>query len=110
MNLESKQQPLGNGDYTFMSDASKGQLCKVVVNDSRYKKTSDYYFHNDQLVYMESPSGKHYFRDNDFTAGTLNWKDDNDLGLLKREKQIATAYRFLIMHKKSKETKANIEP
>jgi uncharacterized protein YukJ len=107
MNLESKLKPFGNGSYTLKSDASKGQLRKVIVNDSRNKKSNNYYFHNDQLIFTDAPNGMYYFRDEDFTALTSNWRDENDLGLLKREKQIATAYRFLIMHKKSKGTKSN---
>jgi hypothetical protein len=110
MTLESNQKPFGNGNYALMSDASKGQLRKVVVNDSRNTKSNKYYFHNDQLIFTDAPHGRYYFRDEDFTALTSTWKDENDLGLLKREKQIATAYRFLIMHKKSKESKSNMNP
>lgn len=92
----------GNITYTFKSDSIQRRLRKVIVKDDNYKQTTDYYFNNDQLIYIRSRFGIRWFRDSDFSVGTI-WRDENDLDLLKREREIATAYRLLNMYKKMRE-------
>ncbi len=99
-NLKTRYEISGKLTYKFMDDSLSRQLRKVVVTDDNYKQEMKYYFKDDQLVYIRGAFGMAYFRDSDFTVGST-WKDENDIGLLKREKQIATAYRLLIMYKKA---------
>ena len=89
----------GNITYTFKSDSTQRRLRKVIVKTDNYKQTKDYYFNNNQLFFIKSRFGITYFFDSDFTVGTT-WKDENDLGLLKREREIATSYRLLNMYEK----------
>jgi hypothetical protein len=84
--------------YTFLHDSSQQKLFKVIVKGANDKPTQHYYFNNEQLFFIRG-GGFYYFFDQDFSTGST-WKNEEDLGMLQRERQIATAYRLLLMYKR----------
>ena len=94
----------GSITYTFKGDSLQTKLRKVIIKDDNFEQATNYYFNNDRLIYIKSRFGFSFFYDWDFTVGTI-WKDENDIVFIKREREIATAYRLLNMYKNKEDGK-----
>jgi hypothetical protein len=88
-----------NGVYKFLYDSVDKKLLKVSVKDHKTSQPKEYYFSNGELVFIKSSWGKSYFSDIDFSVGST-WKNENDSVLIGREREMAAAYRFLVLHEK----------
>ncbi|MFZ1371554.1 MAG: hypothetical protein WAR78_14290 [Ferruginibacter sp.] len=88
-----------NVSYKFIYDTLQNKLLKVVVTSIKDSQPKEYYFSDNELVFIKSSWGKSYFSDIDFSVGST-WKNENDSMLISRERDLAAAYRFLVFHKK----------
>ena len=88
----------GNISFNFIYDSLERKLLKVIVKDTKDLQPKEYYFSNDELIFIKSSWGKSYFSEIDFSVGST-WKNENDTFLINREREMAAAYRFLVLHK-----------
>ena len=93
-----------NGSYKFIYDSLERNLLKVIVKENKDTRPKEYYFSNGELVFIKSSWGKEYFSDMDFSVGST-WKNENDSMLIRREREMAAAYRFIVFHKNNKAIK-----
>ena len=87
-----------NITFKFAHDSLQQKLLKAIVKVGNDKPAQHYYFKNEQLFFIRG-GGFFYFFDYDFNS-VQPWENLDNLAFLQREKQVATAYRLLLMYKR----------